>query len=391
MSILQRPRARSLAAVTVLVAAFLGGTVRPGYTSPPGGRSWVAMGDSISSGYGIASVSTSPSAWGQDCARASGTNLNTTLTGLAWPVQAARVLEQENAGYQQFFTACAGNLTDDWAVQLAEAYRGIGAEVPSELVRATPGRSSSLVTALESIAASGRRFDLITATMGANNVGLGLFGQGCIDVAQPDGSAREWTSAGWGGCDADEQTVRQQVDLLTGRKPISGPDALAAGQVPLWSPDVSSGETEPMLSALAKFVNPGGKVIIVGYPQVFESPERTTLAARWSKVPGLLSAAGNCQGASVQAMTATRAAIDYLNAGIREATGKANAMFASRGVTFEYLDMNSLAMENASGRHALCTADPWINDPWTPTHALLHPNAAGHAAVGDAIARQLPR
>lgn len=386
---------RVCGAVAALVFAGAAATAAPAAHGAPGeAGTWLAIGDSISSGYGIPSISGRRSALGQECARADGEQLTGEEVGVAWPVAAQRVLAGEGVEYGQVFTACAGQLTDDWAVQVAEAYQRLGVSVSTPLAQGTPDRGSPLVAELDRVAASGQRFDVVTFTFGANNVGLGLFGQGCIDQGNPDGSSRAWTSPGWGGCDAGEPLVRQQVDLLVGRVAASPEARMLAGAVPLWSldgQDPASAEVEPLLSAIGRFVEPGGRVYVVGYPQIVEEPERSTLAQRWSGVPGLVERAGNCDGVSTEAAGRVRHAIGYLNTGIGEATAKAHAAWSGRGVSFEFVDPNPLAFETAVGRHGLCTAEPWINDPFITTGGTLHPNAQGHAKMGEAFAPLLRR
>lgn len=388
-------RARRAMAALLIGGAVVAGALPPAHGTPgaPGDAgSWLAIGDSISSGYGIPSVSGRRSVLGHNCARADGEQLTTAEAGVAWPVAAQRVLAGQGVAYRQVFTACAGQLTDDWAVQVAEAYQRTGVTLSTPIAQGAPSRESPLVTELDRIAASGQRFDVVTFTFGANNVGLGLFGQGCIDQGDPDGSPRSWTSAGWGGCDAGRSLVQQQVDLLVGRTSPRGDARMLAGVVPLWTADgqdPASAEVEPLLSAIGRFVVPGGSVYVVGYPQIVEEAARSTLSRRWSGVPGLTERAGNCEGVSTQAAGHIRHAIGYLNTGIGEATAKADAAWGSRGVRFEFVDPNPLAFETDAGRHGLCTAEPWINDPFITTGGTLHPNAEGHRKAGEAFAAPL--
>ena len=366
---------------TVGTAAVLAAGVVSGQTgaAAPEQLTWAALGDSISSGYGIASVSSAPSAWGAECARADGEGGGEA----AMPVVAQRALAERGTPYRQVFTACVGAQTDDWAVEMAEAYQKLGVEVSAPVERGVPTRAGDLVTELNSIADGGNRFDLISFSFGANNVGLGAFGNACMDLGEFDGSPRSWTSSGWGGCDVPEQQVQALGNALSGQ----APGQLLAGVVPLWHPDTAAGEVEPLLSAIGRFVEPGGTVLVMGYPQIVDAPERSVLARRWAGAPTLLDTYGNCNGLDRQAMTHVRDTITFLNGSIRQATRSANATWSGRGVTFRYVDLNEdLGFERGGSGHGICGPSPWINDAYSQV-GPLHPNAEGHQRAGEALAR----
>ncbi|MBO3129877.1 SGNH/GDSL hydrolase family protein [Dermatophilus congolensis] len=375
---------RTAAAALISAALLTCLTAAPTASAKPtnGEPTWAALGDSISSGYGITSVSPTPSAWGAQCGRADGATSNEA----AMPVIAQKQLASSGISYRQAFTACAGATTDDWAIQLAEAYRQLGVKINTPIEPGTPTRNSALVKELDAIAASGNRFDLITMTFGANNAALGALGELCMDTKNVQGEALDWDSPGWGSCDVPPEQATKILDTLT-QGNASVP--LPAGQVPLWSPNPDQGEVEPLLSALARFVKPGGRILIMGYPQIITDPNHSSLAQRWNKIPGLYATAGSCNGMPPESMKRVRETITELNTGIQKSAEKAQTALSHNGVTIGYVDMNTaLGFESAGAFHGVCSQDPWVNDPFTQ-YGPLHPNAQGHGQAGKALAELL--
>ncbi|MDO5697710.1 MAG: hypothetical protein Q4G51_07010 [Dermatophilus congolensis] len=373
-----RPRGSArVAALTAVVGAMLGVGAFAGIALPAEPvRTWAVLGDSISSGFGIADTDDAPSAWGdRQCARGHGRN----GTGFAMSAGANAAL---GGRYEQYFVACSGALSDDWAVELAEAYQQAGVAVRSSISKGTPTRENPLVNELDTIAASGNRFDLISFTFGANNVALGAFGPTCMDTMEADGSRPTWASTKWGACDLDTAAAQSIIDVLSGVHA----GALPAGAVPLWSPHPEAGHVEPLLSAIGRFVKPGGTVLVMGYPRFVSAPEASALAARWKNAPGLFDKAGNCDGMTPEAMNQFRATVDVLNAGIKSAAAKANTLWSRSGVTFRYVDMNSeVGFDTGTADHGICSTDPWINATYEQP-GPLHPNTVGHTEAGKALA-----
>ncbi|MBK7720947.1 MAG: hypothetical protein IPI32_01625 [Austwickia sp.] len=354
----------------------------------PGDRRWLAIGDSISSGFGITSISRRASLWDQQCYRADGVEPVDTAGGRAWPVVAYGLLRERGRFVSQQFSACSGAITDDWIKQLAEASVRAGVTIRSEVTSdATPERTSPLVRELVAAAAAGRRWDLVTVTMGANNVEFGDFVRRCLNVADPQGQDLTWSSESWDSCGQAQLEIQRQIDVLVGRVPVDATHRLGQGRVPLWAANPAGGAVEPLYSVIARFVNPGGRVLVMGYPQLVEEPARTVLAGRWKEHPGLLTRAGSCEGIAFADIPRVRAVVSYLNAALAEAVRKAGA--ANPTVSFEFLDPNPTALETPQGRHSLCTRLPWTNGMQPGLGGALHPNAAGHKAMGEVVARQL--
>ena len=383
-------------ATAVAAAALVAGSVLPasgtvaasGAHAAPAVRgganpSWLAIGDSVSSGLGLRPVESSPSSWGRECYRA------TAGVSVAWPVQAARALAKAGTPVDQQFTACSGTVTDDWAREVAEGYQRAGITLSTPTADSgAPTESSPLVREIVARAAAGRRWDLVSLSFGANNIDSGAFVEGCVDVNISGGRDLDWGDPGWGGCDVTRETIRQQIDALAGRAPASG---MVNGKVPLTAHEgQQAGDLMPLYDALARFVEPGGTVLVVGYPQLVESPERTIASELWQLPENLLGSIGNCSGISYGDIPTVRWAFSQLNEAIAEAVAKADESWRPRGVRFTFVDTAAEVFEAEGGRHGLCTQDPWIGDAsQLATGGAMHPNARGHAALGRAVAHQI--
>ncbi|MDO5697672.1 MAG: GDSL-type esterase/lipase family protein [Dermatophilus congolensis] len=367
-------------------AAAGSATAAPGASTATSGThiTWLAIGDSVSSGLGLSPVEDSPSSWGRDCYRA------TTGVNVAWPVQAARALSKDGVKVDQQVTACSGTVTDDWAREVAEAYQRAGVSVSTPTTDSgAPVESSPLVREIAGLAASGKRWNLLTLSFGANNIDSGAFVEGCADIGISGGRDLDWGGPGWGGCDVTRETIQAQIDALVGRAPAKG---MVNGTVPLVAAKTGDGNSGlmPLYDSLARFVEPGGVVLIVGYPQLVESPERTVASELWKIPEHLLASVGNCSGISYSDIPTVRWAFSQLNAGIKEAVESADQNWAPRGVRFRFVDTAQAVFESDRGRHALCSQDPWIGDTsQLSTGGAMHPNARGHAALGQAVAHEL--
>lgn len=379
----RRTVARSAAGVAAAMMMTTAAYPAVGASGDDAGLTWLAMGDSVSSGLGLRPVEDQPSSWGRDCYRA------TSGVTVAWPVEAARTLRNGGVPVDQQFTACSGTVTDDWAREVAEGYQRAGVTLSTPTADSgEPLESSPLVREIVALAESGRRWDVVSVSFGANNIDSGTFVEGCIDIGISGGRDLEWGDRGWGGCDVSRQTVRSQVDALVGRAPSKD---MVNGTVPLVShPQEGSARTLPLYDSLARFVKPGGTVLVVGYPQLVETPERTVASELWRVPERQLAAVGNCSGISYTDIPTVRWAFDQLNEGIAEAVEKANATWSGRGVNFRFVDTAASVFETETERHGLCTQDPWIGDAsQLASGGAMHPNARGHAALGRAVAHEM--
>lgn len=324
----------------MMVVAVMAGVLSFGSPSTAGAQSetlsWWALGDSYSSGEGI--PGTEPPAPGKaDCARATGKNTNAK----AWAVVAKEALAEPRIS-SWAFTACTGAISSDVEGQMTEA-------------AATSGTS---------------RADIVTMSMGGNDILFPDVVYGCLDYE------KSWSSLK-PGCDVDETTMRRRIDMLVGDIPAE------AGQY--------VGVTLPTVyDHIAAKVRPGGAVVILGYPQVIEEVGRWDW---WRR-----NVAWNCEGIQDFDVAMLRSVAGYLNEQIALAVQAADQRWSSKGIRFHWQDIATGVYEtgnDAEQRHALCSADPWLNGVttgWTSgdhrTDRSFHPKQVGHTATGTWLASE---
>jgi len=239
-----------LGLVFLLVAA-LTVTNAPGAEASPNSRAWLALGDSFSSGEGIPGTQP-PEEGAPDCARATGEGTDAT----AWSAGAYREVKNEMGLSGLHFVACTGAINDDVEEQITEASR---MEIPF--------RDS---------------WDVVSFSFGGNNFGFAPIIMGCLDIKEP------WQ---WGllapspGCDTNQDEIKRRIDVL-------------AGRVPFTQRGLEGKLTWPSLyDRVAKVVDPGGDVLVVGYPNLLEDPE---MLPPWRKLvrtcAGILSTATAVEG-----------------------------------------------------------------------------------------------
>lgn len=115
-----------LLTVVVAVVTVLGVlAVSPAAAQETGERSWLALGDSYSSGEGIPGTTPAdrdgpgggPNTQGRDCRRATGEGTDAT----AWAVGAFNEVAEGMGLANMDFVACTGAITDESASQIGEA------------------------------------------------------------------------------------------------------------------------------------------------------------------------------------------------------------------------------------------------------------------------------
>ena len=327
-------RAATAAVVSLLVVAGVGpagARARSVAAPPPGGSiSWLAMGDSYSSGEG--DINTDPK---DRCQRADGV----APRAKAWPVAARDQVAASGLQVNRFdFVACTGNITNDWRSQFAEV--------------------------------GSRRADLVTYTFGGNNLGFADVLYGCIgaNVAAAAGAyvSGALTFVGWDapwqGCSVPENELTARIDKWAGKPSNSTHDT------GLSLPDLLSG-------VATDAVTPGGKIVVVGYPQLFEESGRwPTWSNRCERVRR--SDANMLRGVIANTNQTIRTAVE-------QASGKHN------GVEIAFVDAAPV-FEGQDGRHGLCSDQPWINGLAVLADGrkerAFHPTPQGHAALGTAVA-----
>lgn len=342
---------RLLTAVLAMVTVLGVLAVSPAAAQETGERSWLAMGDSYSSGEGIPGTTPAdrdgpgggPNTQGRDCRRATGRDTDAT----AWAVGAYDEVEEELGLAHLDFVACTGAIIDQAHDQVGEA-----------------------------TAATGRqRWDLVTFSFGGNDIGFGDVLYGCLDIAR----------GGWAqfdlspGCDISERRLRRRVDMLSGRI------AIEAGEYQ------GSTSLRSLLALLAaNQVTPGGDVVVVGYPQLIEETGRWP---RWRQVTGM------CERVFGFNVGMLRSVTGYLNEQIARVVQEADRRSWDRGVRFHFLDISRDPYEysdNPRDRHGLCAEDPWLNgltasvtDGDFRLGNSFHPEQFGHTNTARVLAAYL--
>ncbi|MEX1009667.1 MAG: hypothetical protein WD271_17750 [Acidimicrobiia bacterium] len=324
---------------SVVVLVFLVAAAAPFPVSPrdgaaqAAGRGWLALGDSYSSGEGIPGTlareaeGSGVATQGRDCRRATGEDTGAA----AWSVGAYREIAGELGFDEIALVACTGAMSSELEGQIGEA-------------RARFGRG---------------RWDVVTFSVGGNDVRFAEVLKGCLDV-----------NSAWGafdltpGCDFSEAELRHRIDDL--RASLAG-----------------------VYDTVAQVVSPGGDVVVVGYPHLVEE------VARWDGWRRTLIR--NCEGIQSYDVGMLRSVTGYLNQQIALAAQDADARQGDRGVRFHFLDISRDPYEysgNATDRHALCSADPWLNGltvgitsgDWWELGRSFHPNQTGHTKTARVLA-----
>lgn len=225
--------------------------------------------------------------------------------------------------------------------------------------------------------ARGQRWDVVSFSFGANNIGLGTVAESCLDV-DPD-TPMTWTSDRWGTCQEAIDGLTPQIAALTGS---SSGGKFVQGTLPLWR---TPSRGESLIGQLSEITAPGGTILVHGYPQLFANQEHVVLAA--GKAPAsLVEEVGNCDGLAFRDIGKVRSAVRDLNGATKKAVTSAASTLADRRVEIAFVDPNDV-FETGGEQHGLCSKEPWINGPFGP--GALHPTGEGHQAMGEAVARVL--
>jgi GDSL-like Lipase/Acylhydrolase family len=313
-------------------------------SSYPADLVWLGLGDSYSSGEGLRFVDAQANPPGHDCQRATGT---TTVNGeqgsRAWAKVAYDTVRGQMTNSTFQLLACTGAVTNE----IHNQYR-------TEWGSAHPGVKA----------------DLITLSMGGNNLGFADILKRCIGVS-PVVEVIELNPAI--GCDITEATLRVMIGQLVGTSHV-GPDG---------------GQTlrDMYIELATNAVSRGGNIIVAGYPNIVEE------SGRW--VLGLLE--GNrCHRIRRADATMLRSVTGYLNQQIALLVKEMNHQI--RDVGFTWVDVSKVYEADNGSRHGLCTGDPWINGVSLGTFGphddrnpfrfdrSFHPTQDGHDHTGAKIA-----
>ncbi|MEP9382477.1 SGNH/GDSL hydrolase family protein [Nocardioides sp. KR10-350] len=216
---------------------------------------------------------------------------------------------------------------------------------------ACSGAQSRSVTASEDLpeqiaraVRQGRKYGLITLTIGGNDIGFADVLQGCIKKTYT------WFPREKIGCPFTEQQLNARVARLKNRL------INTYGTI-----------TRQLLA-------PGGHLAVLGYPSLFEDP------ARWTQPERAMARCALVRAADVRML---RRVGDRLNATIRAATAPLR-------------DVEFVNVASGFEGHNLCSPDEWINGLHDivsrgPHHGRImtafHPNEAGHQWEGHQLAK----
>lgn len=344
---------------------------------------WLAAGDSYSSGEGLPDVSES------SCQRAD----NQDGRSSAAFAEVAREQLEDASGFN-------GELSDRGRVRLAS---GTGARGGFNFVACTGAVTEDLFDD-----AAGKkewdlehngRFDLATFSFGGNNVGFASILLKCLGISVEDaadsiidaatmysggGHLDDWL--GLGGCPPE--------DVLRGTI-----DGLASGGT-----QVDGRQLRPyedfLRDVASRVMNPGGNVVVVGYPELIEDPQF------WPSINRLVR---TCQGIHRDDALMLRGVAGLLNQTIGSAVETVNRE-GPNGVQFTFVDINSgggaidradsrLYEPSTGSRHALCASEPWLNGVLTTGVSggdvdwdfsrSFHPTQYGHTATGGLVAETI--
>lgn len=355
MSLLRRSGAMLLPAGVIVAVGFAGLVDElPASSAAPSHLTWLAAGDSFSSGQGL------PHATGA-CAQAEPGSGSVT-----WPDVAYQDLGGSSSRFSQpDLVACTGATTSDFKTAPDNA--------------GAPEWDPSM-----------GRFDLVTFTFGGDDIGFRPILEQCLGLARLVTTVEN--------ASADTGTGADRVAPLP-----SGPGHTCPSGSIIDTRIAAFGSSyRSFLGAIAnEVVVPGGNIVVLGYPDLIELPK---FWANWEK------AVGACWGIGTGDATELRGMAGDLNATIGAAVAAENEL-APNGVHMTFVDVNSgqpdspthlplsdpNLFEPSSGtRHNLCSADSWINGP-TITDSLnlvshsFHPNQAGNDNMGalakDVIAK----
>jgi hypothetical protein len=312
---------------------------------PPTDLVWLALGDSYSAGEGLPYVDVVANPDDRTCERATGTST------VGEPSRAYAVAhDQLNLGGEFHLAACTGDITNQWRQRWGELM-------------------------------GSARADLVTMSYGGNNIGFSDVVMQCVGVSIEGGvTALLAGGAGWAfnpglGCETSEAELRRRVDMLVGNGDNPN-EAFGATQT---LPDMYR---EIALEA----TQPGGHVVVLGYPNLVEE------SGRWSR---WLFEGNRCHRIRRADVGLLRSVGGYLNQQIALAVQAADNRY--NGVRFHFVDVSQI-YESSTGRHGLCTGEPWLNGLTVGTSGAhsgkiparlmrsFHPNQLGHDATGSALA-----
>jgi hypothetical protein len=332
--------------VPVTAASVPAGSTRP--------VSWLAAGDSYSSGEGIEGTGLAPD---DRCAQ----------SDKAFGPRAASILSSQR-GWRiapLTFVACTGAITGDYF-----NHRNQDHPDQDTWARTLHPRTT--------------RYDVITASFGGNDVDFAGIMKDCVRLPSSFmgfvGADQSWKD----GCTVSDQDLRSRIDkLVAGTSSSPRVDPGRSGPTPVpFGPD---GKDESLAAFYADLANsrlaPGGVLVVAGYPRIFAPSEQW---GRWRD--------GRCGEITADDADLLGRAGAYLdtqlagvvNAARQQLTGERKIRYVSRLALFD----------NGGRSHSLCAPDTeWMNGTWAflqdsslRVEHDFHPNRIGHQVTAEHVA-----
>jgi hypothetical protein len=313
--------------------------------------SWLAVGDSYSSGEGIEGTGLRPD---DQCAQST----------KAFGPRAAAILGSQRGWdiHPVTFVACTGAITGDYFNHDNQNHASQDAWA-SELAPGT------------------RQYDVITSSFGGNDVDFAGIMKACL-------VADAWTSITQpsyvNGCDVTDAVMRDRIDKLIAGT-TSSPRIDKGRTTPEVLPFGEGGKHESLAQFYADLANkrlkPGGILVVAGYPRIFAPGDQWP---DWRH--------GRCGLISKEDADLLGRAAEYLDSQLAGMVNAARGKLTD-GRQIRYTSRLKI-FDNHGHSHSLCTADTeWMNGTWIALQDsslraahLFHPNRIGHQVTAEHVA-----
>lgn len=345
-------RWRHLLATTAAVAAAVGVSSAPTGAQLGDAEStitWLATGDSYSSGEGIAGTGTAEDDF---CAQSDD----------AYGPKAAQILRDSRDWQidEVVFNACTGAVVENF-------YHG--------WERIPFGASQWAWAEFQGVPAGGR-FDVITMSYGGNDIGFDDIVKDCLTLPTTLGGVWDDPDLDDGGCSQPLGNLRGELDRLR------SPDAF-----PVIGPDGSPGDGRG--GSLAEFYRTlvdnhladDGVLVVVGYPRLF-APSAEWGAWRNDRCSFFVAEEADQLGELAEEFDQT----------LRELVAEADPT----GERIRYVSRLTLFDDNGRSHSVCAPRNQWMNgvsvgfwDSSLRKEHSFHPNEIGHSATAERVAGEL--
>lgn len=349
----------------------------------PGTGTWLAAGDSYSSGQGIQERR-------GDCARSF-----RAYGPLAFDrtVPIFRIIDPKYAVERTWnlqFTACKGDVADRLRMQLQLAWNVWDALPPRACAQMLQDEGLYAAIKEDHIddwfnagcdRGEHNTYDVITLTFGGNDLGFPRVAKGCNEYGRAvDAAGDTWTglrtSVDWNGGLA--RAVRQQN--LPVEEPLTCPteEELTKRVQRLKRTGIAYGDRaisyHAFVQEAASHLAPGGQLFVLGYPKLFAESEE------WGFWEGRV-----CHGTTKGTANKLGRVAVLLNSVMRDEVTKAAKLDRQGRIHY-------VPVVDKWKHHELCgnRAD-WINGASASRGASFHPNSEGNDAEAELLEAQLAR